>query len=515
MRTRQQQRANNLLTPLTPEEAKTRKNNIAHIKHLREAIKKKIEKWDEVLRKETDKLQKVWMEPEKGRLECWLEDLKMVLRATEMSPVYIPTVREEWIKAAQQKPTPILEEPEGPPKEPNKPNGPEPARKHVAKKSGAPCHKTGEKDDNKGDNSQQDPNIPLQTEELGGQPGDVLEESRNDPLPPGPDPKNSQPPSTDPLKPKPKPKNKGVKPKRPKPKNAAGTTPKGVKPNEPVPKSTAGAVPGGQTTWYKTDVIYDLKCTGEAAIPPESLLNVTRKWKVGGQPKPSTSGGPSANNRKRTTPARWLPQTQPRTTYTMGNKITPAWGVVQKGSMDLTEKWRIPIYKPPKLTEKQEAAQKEAKRRKLKYKRYRPGQLALKEVKYYKYNASFIIPISAIRRLCLEIGYDCIEKISFQLHAYRLLQEAGELYLVRVFKDTNLLAAHARRIMINTRDKVLARKVSGDYGQHNTWAWNSDNVDRPWAYTGKLTKEQRKIRTHYLERKQGYKKQSSKVKVRK
>ena len=197
----------------------------------------------------------------------------------------------------------------------------------------------------------------------------------------------------------------------------------------------------------------------------------------------------------------------------LGNKITPAWGLIQKGSMDPTENWRIPIYKPPKLTENKEAAQKEAKKKKLRYKRYRPGQFALKEVKYYKNNAGFVIPISAIRRLCLDIGYDCKEKISFQLHAYRLLQEAAEWYLVRVFKDTNLLAAHDRRITINTRDMVLARKVSGDYGKHNTWAWNSDHLDRPWAYKGKLTKEQRKIRRHYLGSKQGYKKQTWKVKV--
>ena len=34
---------------------------------------------------------------------------------------------------------------------------------------------------------------------------------------------------------------------------------------------------------------------------------------------------------------------------------------------------------------------------------------------------------------------------------------------------------------------VLARKVSGDYGLYNTWAWNSDYVERPWAYTGNVT----------------------------
>ena len=111
--------------------------------------------------------------------------------------------------------------------------------------------------------------------------------------------------------------------------------------------------------------------------------------------------------------------------------------------MDLTEDWRVPIYTPPKLTEKQETAQKEAQKNKKKYRRYQPGQLALKEIKHYQKKPGFIIPISAIRRLCLEIGYNSKENISFQLHAYRLLQEAAEWYLVKVFKDINLLPAHA------------------------------------------------------------------------
>ena len=89
------------------------------------------------------------------------------------------------------------------------------------------------------------------------------------------------------------------------------------------------------------------------------------------------------------------------------DKIIPAWGLVPKGSMDPAEDWRVPIYRPPKFMEKQEAAQKEAKKKKLRYKRYKHGQLELKEIKYYKKNAGFIIPISAIRRICLEIDYDC------------------------------------------------------------------------------------------------------------
>ena len=88
-------------------------------------------------------------------------------------------------------------------------------------------------------------------------------------------------------------------------------------------------------------------------------------------------------------------------------------------------------------------------------------------------------PISAIRRLCDQNQFKDEENISFQLHAYRLLQEAGKWYLVRVFKDTNQLAAHARR-------NSTRKKSTGDYGQHNTWAWKYDDLDKPWAKAPRL-----------------------------
>ena len=425
------------------------------------------------------------MESDREKLSDWIADIEMVLEATKMSPVYVPTVKEEWIKAAKQKPTPTLENPDEPLPQPNKPKGPKPVRKHVAKKSGGRRPKNGNKGDNKKVESQQET---LDSED---QPGDVTEELEDDPLPQGPDPNDPK----NPPGPKPKPKGAGNKPRGQKPKL------KGSKPNEPVPpvpKNTADTTSEEPITWYKTGVAYDTKYTGPAATPPEGLLNMTRKRKAGGQPKTSTSGGPSANKRKRTTPAKYMPYTQPRTTYTIGNKITPLWGLMHRGDMDPAENWSVPLYTPPKLKEKQEAAQKEAHEKKKKYRRFKPGQLALKEIKYYQKKPGFIIPISAIRRLCLEIGYKFKQNISFQMHAYRLLQEAAEWYLVRVFKDTNLLAIHARRVTTSLRDMMLARKVSGDYGQHSTWAWNSDHLERPWEFQGELTQEQKLIRRHYL-----------------
>ena len=191
------------------------------MKHLREAMKDGVEKRTVEIQKEKDGLRQAWLKPQKELVEHWLEDIEMVLHATTMTPFYIPTVKEDWIKAVQLKPSTTLGDPGNLPKQPNKPTGPKPAREYVAKKSEVGCQKAGKKDENEEDNSQQDPIMPVQKENLGGQPRDVPEE----PLPPGPDPKNSQPPSTDPkdpLKPKPKPKNTRDKPKGPKPKNTAG-----------------------------------------------------------------------------------------------------------------------------------------------------------------------------------------------------------------------------------------------------------------------------------------------------
>ena len=62
---------------------------------------------------------------------------------------------------------------------------------------------------------------------------------------------------------------------------------------------------------------------------------------------------------------------------------------------------------------------------------------------------------------------------------------------------------------------VWARKVSGDYGQHSTWAWNSDHLEQPWKFKGPLTSEQKQIKRHYLGSDKGYQKQVWKVKAKK
>lgn len=49
----------------------------------------------------------------------------------------------------------------------------------------------------------------------------------------------------------------------------------------------------------------------------------------------------------------------------------------------------------------------------------------------------------------------------FQPGAILALQEAAEMYIVGIFEDTNLCAAHAKRKTILPKDMQLARRIRG------------------------------------------------------
>uniref|UniRef100_A0A8C8UG46 Core Histone H2A/H2B/H3 domain-containing protein n=1 Tax=Peromyscus maniculatus bairdii TaxID=230844 RepID=A0A8C8UG46_PERMB len=70
--------------------------------------------------------------------------------------------------------------------------------------------------------------------------------------------------------------------------------------------------------------------------------------------------------------------------------------------------------------------------------RYRPGTVALREIRRYQKSTELLI-----------------RKLPFQ----RL---ANEAYLVGLFEDTNLCAIHAKRVTIMPKDIQLARRIRGE-----------------------------------------------------
>lgn len=126
--------------------------------------------------------------------------------------------------------------------------------------------------------------------------------------------------------------------------------------------------------------------------------------------------------------------------------------------------------------------------------RYRPGTLALKEIRRYQSNTDLLLlklPFARLVRIYIyiyprnnqgrrrrvsfltqkkkvrEIAITCRpmnDELRWQSQAIQALQEASEAFLVHLFEDTNLLAIHAKRVTIMQKDLQLARRIRGVWG---------------------------------------------------
>ncbi|KAI5479728.1 hypothetical protein MNV49_002989 [Pseudohyphozyma bogoriensis] len=115
--------------------------------------------------------------------------------------------------------------------------------------------------------------------------------------------------------------------------------------------------------------------------------------------------------------------------------------------------------------------------------RYRPGTVALREIRRYQKSTELLIrklplvplPLPSIlpqltlffdrsfQRLVREIAQDFKTDLRFQSSAVMALQESAEAYLVSLFEDTNLAAIHAKRVTIMPKDIQLARRLRGAF----------------------------------------------------
>eukprot|EP00898_Chlorokybus_atmophyticus_P001465 jgi/Chlat1/2319/Chrsp17S00173 len=94
--------------------------------------------------------------------------------------------------------------------------------------------------------------------------------------------------------------------------------------------------------------------------------------------------------------------------------------------------------------------------------RYRPGTIALKEIRRYQKTTELLIRKLAFQRLVREINQDFKSELRWQSHAVLALQEASEAYLVGLFEDTNLCAIHSKRVTIMPKGIQLARRLRGE-----------------------------------------------------
>ena len=94
--------------------------------------------------------------------------------------------------------------------------------------------------------------------------------------------------------------------------------------------------------------------------------------------------------------------------------------------------------------------------------RYKPGTVALREIRKFQKSTELLIRKLPFQRLVREIATVFKSDLRFQSSAVLALQEASESYLVGLFEDTNLCAIHAKRVTIMPKDMQLARRIRGE-----------------------------------------------------
>ena len=97
--------------------------------------------------------------------------------------------------------------------------------------------------------------------------------------------------------------------------------------------------------------------------------------------------------------------------------------------------------------------------------RYRPGTVALREIRRYQKSTELLIRKAPFHRLVREISQDFSNDKRYKGTSVLALQEAAEAHLVGLFEDTNLCAIHGKRVTIMPKDIQLARRIRGERGQ--------------------------------------------------
>lgn len=100
--------------------------------------------------------------------------------------------------------------------------------------------------------------------------------------------------------------------------------------------------------------------------------------------------------------------------------------------------------------------------------RYRPGTVALREIRKYQKSTELLIKKLPFQRIVKSIAEELASGTSFpngvrfQKDAIVALHEAYESYQISLFEDTNLECIHRKRQTIAPKDIQLARRIRGE-----------------------------------------------------
>ena len=192
-----------------------------------------------------------------------------------------------------------------------------------------------------------------------------------------------------------------------------------------------------------TPVNPKVSSTGEPPEPDPGMLPPGPRKTIGGKPKPSMS-------------SRSVREVQEELRRVLAKKKEEQHAAQEAKAAKAAKAAKKSSVKAPKGGVKKPC-------------RYRPGTVALKEIRRYQKSTDLLIWKLPFQRLVQEIAGDhkvitspLCSKVKFQSAAIMALQKASEAYLVGLFEDTNLCAIHAKRVTIMPKDIQLARRIRGE-----------------------------------------------------
>ena len=96
--------------------------------------------------------------------------------------------------------------------------------------------------------------------------------------------------------------------------------------------------------------------------------------------------------------------------------------------------------------------------------RFRPGTVALREIRKYQKSTELLIRKIPFQRLVREMSHQIRPDLRFQSTALLALQEASEMFLIHMFEDVNVCAIHGGRVTIQPKDiRLWNRVIGGNY----------------------------------------------------
>lgn len=138
------------------------------------------------------------------------------------------------------------------------------------------------------------------------------------------------------------------------------------------------------------------------------------------------------------------------------------------------------VFKKDKVKKKEKAAAKSATPQKTKgakskktskssksrgekkSRHFKPGTVALREVKRYQKTSGFLIASLPFERLVREVAQDFKDDLRFSKSAVSLIQLASEYYLVGILEDAVLVSISAKRKSVQPKDIHLTRRIRGE-----------------------------------------------------